>query len=361
MLRKAFTLVELLVVIAIIGILIGLLLPAINSAREAGRRASCTNNLKQLALGCNSYCSAQGAFPAGMTVPKGEQPNTTARFGPNWVINILPFMEYDSLYKQFNLRADISSKTDAENINARAQAVSSMLCPSDTYNSKPYVPGTSRASEGHTPWARGNYGANSSIAYLDLGGGQAPDGMSDVEFEAGAGAPAWRKWSRGVMGCNTGCTPQQITDGLAFTCLIGELRAGICSVDHRGTWALGECGGSTLWGFGTCGDAGVNCRTPDGADDIYEGPEVLALFGGSDALLNDMMMCPWGGTDSWQCGVKSLHTAGANIAMCDGSVHFINENIDCNQGCTLTLENLRVWEYLMCSTDGQLIAGDAWQ
>ncbi|MGA2255221.1 MAG: DUF1559 domain-containing protein [Thermoguttaceae bacterium] len=361
MLRKAFTLVELLVVIAIIGILIGLLLPAINSAREAGRRAACTNNMKQLALACIASCESQGAFPAGMTVPKGQAPNTTNRFGPNWVITILPHMEYDYLYKEFDLNVDISSPTDQNNINARAQTVSTMLCPSDTnYNTKPYIPGTSRADEGHTPWARGNYGANGSIAYLDVYADQGPDGI-DTEFELGSGSPGWRKWCRGVMGCNTGCTPQQISDGLAFTCLLGELRAGICSVDHRGTWALGECGGSTLWGYGTCGDAGVNCRTPDGADDVFEGPEILALFGGSDAFLNDLMMCPWSGSDSWQCGVKSMHSQGANIAMCDGSVHFINENIDCNQNCTLTLDNLRVWEYLMCSSDGQLIKGDEWQ
>jgi len=359
--RKAFTLVELLVVIAIIGILIGLLLPAINAAREAGRRATCTNNMRQLAVACISYCDSTGAFPAGMRVPKGQPPNTTFEFGPNWVITILPFMEYDSLYKQFNLNANISSGTDPQNIAARAEWVPTMLCPTDSfYNSKPYIPGTSRQQEGHTPWGRGNYGANGSIAYLDVYADQGPDGM-DTEFELGSGSPGWRSWARGVMGCNTGCTPQQISDGLAFTCLLGELRAGICSIDHRGTWALGECGGSTLWGYGLCGDGGGNWRTPDGADDPFQGPEIIALFGGADALLNDLTMCPWDGSDSWQCGVKSLHPQGANIAMCDGSVHFINENIDCNQSCTLTLANLRVWEYLMCSRDGQLIDGDAWQ
>jgi len=360
MLRKAFTLVELLVVIAIIGILIGLLLPAINAAREAGRRAACTNNMKQLALACVSYCDTNGAFPDGMTVPKGQAPNSTFRFGPNWVINILPFMEYDWLYKEFNLSADISSGTDEQNITARAKTVNTMLCPTDTYNSKPYIPGKSRTQEGTTPWARGNYAANGSIAYLDVYASQGPDGI-DTKFELGPGAPGWRKWNRGVMGCNTGCTPQQIPDGLSFTCLLGELRSGIVSIDHRGTWALGECGGSTLWGYGCCGDGGVNCRTPDGADDVFEGPEIIAMFGGGDALLNDLMMCPWNGGDSWQCGVKSLHPQGANIAMCDGSVHFIDENIDCNQSCTLTLPNLRIWEYLMCSSDGQLIKGDEWQ
>jgi prepilin-type N-terminal cleavage/methylation domain-containing protein/prepilin-type processing-associated H-X9-DG protein len=360
--RTAFTLVELLVVIAIIGILIALLLPAINSAREAGRRAACTNNMRQLALACINYCDTQGTFPEGMTVPKGEAPDTTYRFGPNWVIKILPFMEYNGLYKMFDLNVDVSSASNQKNIAARATSLPTMLCPSDGfYNSKPYAPGSSRASMGHTPWARGNYGANGAIAYLNVYASQGPDGI-DTQFQLGKGSPGWKlAWARGVMGCNVGAAAKDISDGLAKTCLIGELRAGLCSIDHRGTWALGESGGSTLWGFGCCGDGGVNCRTLGGADDAYEGPELQALFGGNDIYLDDQMMGIWNGSHSWQNGVKSLHPAGANIAMCDGSVHYVNENIDCNQSCSLVRANLRVWEFLMSAGDGQLIKTDAWQ
>ncbi len=69
------------------------------------------------------------------------------------------------------------------------------------------------------------------------------------------------------------------------------------------------------------------------------------------------MMGVWDGSDSWQAGCKSMHPHGANIAMCDGSVFFIDEDIACNQGCTLTLDNLQVWEYLMAAGDGHLAEG----
>jgi prepilin-type processing-associated H-X9-DG protein len=162
------------------------------------------------------------------------------------------------------------------------------------------------------------------------------------------------------MGCNVGASPPQIPDGLSKTCLLCELRAGICSVDHRGTWALGECGGSTLWGFGCCGDAGVNCRTLGGADDVFEGPEIMAQWGGSDQTLDAQMMGVWDGGDSWQAGCKSLHPRGANIAMCDGSVHYIDENIACNQNCSYTIADLQVWEYLMAAGDGHTPDGNSW-
>jgi prepilin-type N-terminal cleavage/methylation domain-containing protein/prepilin-type processing-associated H-X9-DG protein len=361
--RAAFTLVELLVVIAIIGMLVTLLLPAINSAREAGRRTTCTNNMKQLALACIASCDSDGHFPVGMTTVKGDSqtPNQTYMFGPNWVIHILPYLEYNDIYNSFDFTTYISNPNSAKNVAAKAQSLNTMLCPSDAYrNSKPYIPGTSRAAEGTGPWARGNYGANSAIAYLDVTADQGPGGIA-TEFELGEGSPGWQTvWARGVMGCNVGASPAQIPDGLATTCLLCEIRAGICPIDHRGTWALGESGGSTLWGFGCCGDGGVNYRSADGADDVFEGPEIQAYFGGDTSQwVGDASMAVWGGSDSWQAGCKSLHPDGANIAMCDGSVHFINENIAANQACSYTIANLQIWEYLMAAGDGHYADPDA--
>jgi prepilin-type N-terminal cleavage/methylation domain-containing protein/prepilin-type processing-associated H-X9-DG protein len=362
--RRAFTLVELLVVIAIIGMLVALLLPAINAAREAGRRSTCTNNMKQVALACIQANETEGHFPIGMTTVKGDSapPNQTAKFGPNWVIHILPYLEFNDLFNSFDFSTYISDPASAKNVRAKAQTVNTMLCPSDAaYNTKPYVPGPSRSAEGNGPWARGNYGANSAIAYLDVYASQGPGGI-DTKFELGEGSPGWQTvWARGVMGCNVGATAAQIPDGLSRVALLCELRAGICPIDHRGTWALGECGGSTLWGFGCCGDGGVNFRNADGADDVFEGNDIIAYFGGDTSQWEqDPSMAVWGGSDSWQCGCKSMHPGGANIAMCDGSIHFIDENIPANQACSYTRANLQVWEYLMAAGDGNYVDPNAW-
>ena len=132
-------------VIAIIGILIALLLPAVKAAREAGRRAQCMNNLKQLGLAAITYQEALGAFPPGVMLSKGQHPANTNLWGPNWVIQILPHTENAGLYKMFNLTKPIS---DPSNAAARATRINTMLCPSDAlYNSKPYMPVQRTATE----------------------------------------------------------------------------------------------------------------------------------------------------------------------------------------------------------------------
>lgn len=96
--RRGFTLIELLVVIAIIGVLVALLLPAVQSAREAARRAQCTNNLKQIGLALHNYEGANSSFPAG-TLATGHLNNT---FIANWAISILPYMEQQGIYNAYN-------------------------------------------------------------------------------------------------------------------------------------------------------------------------------------------------------------------------------------------------------------------
>jgi len=123
--RQAFTLVELLVVIAIIGILIALLLPAVQAAREAARRMQCSNNLKQIGLALHNYLDANKSFPPGAIwgYPVGSVPELP--YHPTWLTMILPYMEQRALYDQANIRAPAWGQSFV------SQKVATLLCPSD--------------------------------------------------------------------------------------------------------------------------------------------------------------------------------------------------------------------------------------
>ena len=144
--RGGFTLVELLVVIAIIGTLVGLLLPAVQVARESARRSTCTNNLKQIGVASHSYLSAYGKFPQGCRIS-----NTTGQERVTWGVWLLPYVEEDGLYKTINLTlGEGSSTATTTNGPAFQKRVNSYLCPSDTV-------GRSTAYDATNPWSQSNY------------------------------------------------------------------------------------------------------------------------------------------------------------------------------------------------------------
>jgi len=326
--RRGFTLVELLVVIAIIGILIALLLPAIQAAREAARQMTCRNNLKQLGLAALGYHDAAKKFP----------PSAIQRGGlrENWVIKILPYMEQQPLYDQFDLSVAIS---DPANQTARSTRLSVMTCPTDSYNGEPF------SGSGHGPtsslndnWARGNYGANGALAH-----------------RGGAGSPGWTsRTRRGVMGVNCSVSIKGIDDGTSNTILLAEIRAGVCPQDERGTWAMGNCA-SSLWAHGgVLGDAyGPNCKMIN-SDDCLGCSRARAAMGGGQALAQMGMGCYDQDLGSSQQGARSQHAGGVNTCFADGSVHFIGNDI---QVLPSTDQNLSVWDRLNASSDGQPISG----
>ena len=333
---RAFTLVELLVVIAIIATLIGLLLPAVQSAREAARRMSCQNNLKQIGLSCLSYESAKRAFPygnaiiatySGGAVPKG----TNLKYGSGWTLEIMPYSENNALKALYRPNLDILS-SDAQVKQLRETPVAAYACPSDhpmqlgqpdspaEAKSVSFWSGSYRACAG-----RGN-GSATWYLWEDL---PAPYQTSTSTANSG-GTPIHAGW-RGVMHAvrqdPTSNTIDQsfplkpervkaIADGLTKTLLAAEST-------NRNTSPSGsnrEWGRRSYWAhsFGNytssqtlpqdrtlLGDYGKCSAIPDGAE-------------------------PNTGNSNRACmsGWFALHPGGINGVMCDGSVQFFDLAMD---------------------------------
>jgi prepilin-type N-terminal cleavage/methylation domain-containing protein len=153
--RRGFTLIELLVVIAIIGVLVALLLPAVQSAREAARRAQCTNNLKQIGLGLMNYESSNQCFPPGNIATR----DLGDTFITNWCISILPFMENQPLYNAYNfdllrVTGDRVNENRANTTVVRSN-LRSFTCPSDLRTELLVKPGS--GPSGYDLYAPGSY------------------------------------------------------------------------------------------------------------------------------------------------------------------------------------------------------------
>ena len=314
--RSAFTLVELLVVIAIIGILIGMLLPAVQQVREAARRISCSNSMRQLALACHNYESANGVFPPGLNCPFStsqgdggfftsntfepddrpfEQPPAGDIFA-NWLILTMPFLEQGNLFDQLNLevREQDSGNVDTPN-SIGAQIVHSYLCPSDV------EPELARFSTFH-------FAPNS---YFGVGG-RITHFITDVTGD-------------GILHQNSSVGFGQITDGSSNTLLIGErfsLDAEWEDFPNRRGWAWNSAlsAQDLLCGM----DAPINYQIPAGM-----GP-TGSFNNQSDLKLNSF---------------SSGHPGGAVFAAADGSTHFLSQT---------GASDLEVLEFLSTFSDGTI-------
>ena len=360
--RKGFTLVELLVVIAIIGILVALLLPAVQSAREAARRAQCQSNLKNLALAVLNYESSRGELPAATIFPEinnGVIPNIQKRtdFGISWAIAILPFIEgqalYDSLVLENTSTGAPVAIQNADNYDQRGISVPVFLCPTDGANNQiKYL--------GHGGnWARGNYAGSVGLGALHSAAplkqrilGPTSSGWNGRTPTA-AVTNAFPYLVRGVMGPNATVKLRQITDGTSNTIMLGELRSGVNAADPRGTWAFGHAGGNLAAYNGFNSDASGPNYCGLYADDIGGAGGGDIQFSCSDPeLIADCMSC-YGGesnSDFDQATFRSLHVGGVFVAMCDGSVDFVQDTIETSVGIGSSC--CSPWDHLVASQDG---------
>ncbi len=332
--RRGFTLVELLVVIAIIGILVALLLPAVQSAREAARRTQCQNNIKQLGLALQGYHDQWNFFPPSSTWVNTDeiQQRNNGNLSENWVILILPFMEQQALRDSFDLSQFITQPVNAA---ARGTEIASMLCPSDGFNRTKMNGSRYNYGDG---WARGNYGA---VGSLGLMGG--PNGQRNYLED-------WNNpQRRGTMGTNVSVGIAGIEDGTTNTIIIGELRAGIVDFDCRGTWAMSGGCPSSFWAHGNVGDAsGPNNNTSLLADDLQGCPDVQSEVGGERELARLGMSCSRDNWPNFQQTMRSLHPGGVFVGFGDGSVKWISDFIEISTSQSF----LSVWDRLNLSSDG---------
>jgi prepilin-type N-terminal cleavage/methylation domain-containing protein len=314
MVRRAFTLVELLVVISIIGILIALLLPAVNAAREAGRRTQCSNNLKQIGLALNGYCESQTVYPPGCYF---DPPNVS--YGHGWWIGIMSQLEQSGIYDHFDFTGISNSywstswgnptndKLLANVVLSVMRCPSSTLPPTSNFNSvkgRPYYVGIS-----------GSVNHKTAGAFPSYGSGADPGANSDI---ASAG---------GILRWNAARPPAQVTDGLSNTMMVAE-QSDWCidpnwQSDPNNTTGLQvDCRSDG----GYCYDSGR--YRWDGNDRLYNVTTVR--YAPNMRSANSAGVSKYGSWQACNNPILSPHPSGVYAVFGDGSVHFLNDTIDIN-------------------------------
>lgn len=315
--RRAFTLIELLVVIAIIGVLIALLLPAVQKVREAAQRAQCQNNLKQLALAAHNHEGVYGRFPSGENVKITPPPIFPDPPVPgqsfSWVEALLEFFEQDNLKKSMNFVTPTGANSQFANDNCSspnapgAQIIKILICPSDQLPSPPVQV----------------YSSGGATYYL---------GLTSYGGNAGSVSNYWKNqqpFQDGVLYINSRIRIADITDGTSNTILFGERfhsDPNFANISTYAGWAWANANSSEDYLLGA-GLTGVNLKT--GTPINWQVPEKKTGSTYTDPRLN---------------AFGSGHPSGANFAFADGSVHFLTSST--------TVDVLRL---LCIRNDGQTV------
>jgi prepilin-type N-terminal cleavage/methylation domain-containing protein/prepilin-type processing-associated H-X9-DG protein len=313
--RPAFTLVELLVVIAIIGILIGLLLPAVQRIRDAANRIACANNLKQIALALHNYHDTHGQLPPSQRPP---QPGSVRH---RWTTYLLPFFEQENLRNEYNLAFSWGNPVNLPGTSTRLKV---MTCPA--------TPNPDRLdSQPEGTWnpiaATGDY---SAITHVDLRLYHA--GYVDT-------------YGPGMMPKNSNPRFADVTDGLSNTIMVTE-SAGKPQL-YRGRQAVGDPPTPHVNGGAWARPGSEISLIGSSADGtIFPGPYGINATNGEDA--GSLYPNPYYGVDGTGA-IYSFHTAGVNAAFGDGSVRFLRETISIN-----------VLAQLATRAGGEVVAGDAY-
>jgi len=305
-LKRAFTLVELLVVIAIIGVLVALLLPAVQSAREAARRSQCSNNLKQLGLGVTQYADLnRGAFPVG----------SYACCSGTWQVAMLPFVEQKALYDQYKTYGQINASGEIDTVNGRysqgnntkvtSTQIKSYTCPSD-FKVAPHGTLTFHNYVGN----HGNTSMNRKSPYGVQTNGQ-PNNYKKAPFI--------------IVGKTTDALQcvrmSDVTDGLSSTMAFSETIKG----------QFGDLRGFGWWQGGSHFEAyqAPNSNQPDVTEQdqycVNQRPNPPCVGNTSTGLPEGI-------------AARSRHPGGVNVTMCDGAVKFMSDNV-----------NLDTWRFLSTS------------
>jgi len=296
---RGFTLIELLVVITIIGVLVALLLPAVQAAREAARRARCVNNLKQLGIALHNYESANGCFPMGT-------PTTIANFSAGWIeageyleghsifVAVLPQMEQQALYNAVNFSTNIYL---ASNMTVQRAQINALLCPSDSAAhmiEKPDAWWDTDFKVSSSGLAHGSY-AGCTGTWCHSGWGE-PGSLPLATLAA---------QDNGIFYANSRTRIAGITDGTSNTMMLGE-RITFTNYERE----------VNFWVDGSLGESLFDTLTA-------MNPQRLV----SVASLKPVTARGYEDNPLWN-SASSRHPGGSNFMMADGSVRFLKETID---------------------------------